>query len=335
MRARFRLALGLVSLLVLIAFGSAGDQPGAAARGTAPLAIVAHWSPYVRIPTVVDLVGPLPDGSMVVASSTKLSLLHPSGAVTPYAPGYTGPGGEPYIALVPPNQPGCSFGAGTVYALRPVSPVGVIAIAPSGQVRQFARITAPGLLNGITFDTTGSFGGRLLVTVNAGSTTTVDAIDCHGNVAAVTSHAPRLEGGIAVAPPGFGRFAGDLIAADEFSGTIFAITPGGQTAALAASGLPHGKDIGVEGVGFVPAGKVEALFADRLVPGNPHPGDGVVLRLPLAALQIVGVRAGDLLVASEGGALTDAIRCTASGCQVRFVADGPSQAHGEGHVAFR
>jgi hypothetical protein len=65
-----------------------------------------------------------------------------------------------------------------------------------------------------------------------------------------------------------------------------------------------------------------------------HTGDDVVLRIRAAALKAAGVKAGDLLVASEGGALTDAIRCSFSGCKVRYVADGPSEAHVEGHIAF-
>jgi hypothetical protein len=43
---------------------------------------------------------------------------------------------------------------------------------------------------------------------------------------------------------------------------------------------------------------------------------------------------GDLLVATEGGALTDAITCTASGCHVHLVAVGPTIARTEGHIAF-
>jgi hypothetical protein len=46
-----------------------------------------------------------------------------------------------------------------------------------------------------------------------------------------------------------------------------------------------------------------------------------------------GVRPGDLLVASEGGAQTVAVRCRAR-CSVKHVADGPSVAHAEGHIAF-
>jgi hypothetical protein len=60
----------------------------------------------------------------------------------------------------------------------------------------------------------------------------------------------------------------------------------------------------------------------------------VVLRIGFRALIAAGVKPGDLLVATEGGALTDAIRCGPTSCSVHHVADGPAIAHGEGHVAF-
>jgi hypothetical protein len=194
---------------------------------------------------------------------------------------------------------------------------------------------APGLIDGIAFDTTGEFGRRLLVTINAGSKTTVDAIDCRGGAHTITRTAPRVEGGIAVAPATFGRFAGDLIASGEASGRVFAITPRGAARLVADSGLPHGNDVGVESEAFIPARPgLDALLADRLTPGNPHPGDDLVLRLRASALRAAGARPGDLLVATEGGALTDAISCTGAGCRVRLVADGPAIAHAEGHIAF-
>ncbi len=139
-----------------------------------------------------------------------------------------------------------------------------------------------------------------------------------------------------VAPASFGRFAGDLIAPDEHSGRIYAIGPDGRTQLVADSGLPHGADVGVESAGFVPAGfgaGGTALAADRLTPGNPHPGDDVVLRLGAAALNAAGVKPGDLLIAGEGGAQTDAVTCRRT-CRVRYVADGPSIAHAEGHIVF-
>jgi hypothetical protein len=92
--------------------------------------------------------------------------------------------------------------------------------------------------------------------------------------------------------------------------------------------------MGVESEAFVPSGKRDALVADRLSPHSAHKGDNAVLRFRAGALKAVGIRPGDLLVASEGGARTDAIRCSRSGCSVRYVADGPSAAHVEGHIAF-
>jgi hypothetical protein len=260
-----------------------------------------------------------------------LFLLTAADRIQPYAPGYRSPGGEePYIAL----SPGGCFGARTVYAIRLTRARGVVAIDPAGHVRPLAAINAAGLIDGITFDSTGSFGHRLLVTVNAGARTTVDAIDCRGRVTTITRAAPRLEGGIAVAPPTFGAFAGSLIAPSETTGQIWAISPGGRTALVAKSGLPHGGDIGVESEGFVPRGSRDALLADRFTPGNRHPGDDVVLRIRASALSGAGVRAGDLLVATEGGALTDDVRCGSRRCAVRLVASGPPEAHAEGHIAF-
>ena len=104
---------------------------------------------------------------------------------------------------------------------------------------------------------------------------------------------------------------------------------------VASSHLPHGGDTGVESEAFLPAsGRFTALLADRLTPGNPHPGDNVLLRVSSSALFGAGARPGDLLDATEGGAKTVAIHCGANGCAVRHVADGPAIAHAEGHVAI-
>jgi hypothetical protein len=327
-----RLVLGTFLSAAATVVISACGGGGAIGRITATSAVKrARWSAYVHVRTPLDVVGPRSGGSFVVAAAGRLFLLSTRGTIHAFPGRYVSPGGEePYIAL----SPGGRFGRGTVYALRLTAGRGVVAISARGGVRRLARVSAPGLLDGIAFDETGHFGHRLLVTITAGARTTVDAVDGRGVVKTITRNAPRVEGGIAVAPPTFGRFAGDLIAADENSGNIFAITPGGRSVLVAYSGLPHGGDIGVESAGFLPSAKVDALVADRLTPGNPHPGDDVLLRIGAAALAGVGVRPGDLLVATEGGALTDAVSCSAAGCNVRFVAEGPSQAHAEGHIAF-
>jgi hypothetical protein len=313
---------------------------GAAATGSvtaSPAARIVRWSPYASAHRPLDLVN-AGGGTAVLVAGGRLFQLRPSGKAVPFDPAYRSPGGEePYVAVPVAGHRGCSFGAGAIYAIRLTNGRGVTQISASGHVRRFATLTAPGLIDGIAFDDSGSFGYRLLVTINHGSTTTVDSVGCHGTVNTITTTAPRVEGGIAVAPGAgrFGRFSGDLIAPDETGGRIFAITPTGKSLLVANSGLPHGGDIGVESEAFVPSlQNFDALVADRRTPGNPHPGDDVVLRLGSSALRAAGVKPYDLLVATEGGALTDAIRCGPGGCQVHHVADGPSQAHGEGHIAF-
>jgi hypothetical protein len=162
------------------------------------------------------------------------------------------------------------------------------------------------------------------------------AIYCAGDVRTIASHAPAMEGGIAVAPASFGHYAGDLIAPNETSGRVYAIRPDGTVVTLAVSGLPHGGDIGVESAGFVPprfgAGDA-AYLADRYSKGNKHPGTNSILRLPGSQLVKAGVRPGDLLVATEASARTIVMRC-ASACTVRYIAAGPAISHAEGHVVF-
>lgn len=327
-------------IAVVLAAVAAVGCGGSAASGTMTTSARASgptsWTPYIHVRTPIDVVGPRRDGTMVLAAHGRLVLLFRSGARRPFAPSYhTNPGLEAYIALARAGRRGCSFGADAVYAISFTAPRGVVAISRRGRVRPFATITAPGLIDGIAFDDTGRFDHRLLVATTAGKHTTVDAIDCHGVVRSVTAKAHRVEGGIAVAPARFGRFRGDLIASDELGGGIWAVTPGGRNLLVANSGLPHGGDTGVESEAFLPAGRpFHALLADRLTPGNPHPGDNVLLRLSSGALLAAGAGPGDLLVATEGGAKTAAVRCNDRGCTVRHVADGPSVAHAEGHIAI-
>jgi hypothetical protein len=304
----------------------------------------ARWTAAVPIGRVLDLSTPRGDGTIVVAAEKRLALLRRSGAVQPFArgpAGYLNPGGEePYLALSTGQRvpsAGCSFPRQSLYVLRLQRGAGVTAVDARGEAHGFARLPGRGLENGIAFDSTGRFGHRLLVTATSNSRTAVYAVDCRGSVSTLTTGAPKVEGGIAVAPSTFGRFAGDLIAPDENSGRVYAISPSGATGLVADSGLSHGGDVGVESGGFVPPGLApasSALVADRRTPGNPHPGDDAVLRIGGSSLMAAGVRPGDLLVATEGGAQTDAITCSGASCHVRHVADGPAIAHLEGHIVF-
>jgi hypothetical protein len=297
------------------------------------------WRRFVRVRGVLDLTSPLPGTATIrVAAHGRLETL--SGRrLRPFSPGYSAPAGlEAYIAESSGQRvaaAGCRFPRDALYALRLTRGDGITVIDGNGRVRRVAALPSGGLEDGITFDLIGRFGHRLLVTNYAkrAGATTVSAIDCRGHVKVLTRHAPRVEGGMAVAPSSFGRYAGDLIAPDELTGNIYAISPSGHTSLIGNSGLAHGQDIGTESEGFVPARYADALVSDRGTPHNRHPGDNEILALPQRSLQSAGVAAGDLLVVNEGGAGTIAVTCR-SACRIRPVATGPLPAHIEGHVVF-
>jgi hypothetical protein len=327
-----------VASAILAAFAAlAVLVPGAVAAAGTPL----NWVRWQHIPGVLDVVGPRTDGTLLVAAGGKLFRLDPvTGQRQSFAAGpggYPGPGGEePYIALaagLPVATAGCSFTRDDLFVLQLKPAGGVLRIDGNGQAHSFAMVDGVASLNGIAFDTTGRFGNRLLVTGPSHGLTAVAAIDCRGQVTHITDAAPTVEGGISVAPAEFGAFGGDLVAADELSGNLYAIAPDGSGTLLARSGLPSGGDIGVEGVGFVPPGFASggvAYFADRSTPGNPHPGTDSLLRLDSQSLSGAGVREGDLLAATEGGAATIDVRCGQT-CQVTKLVPGDT-AHGEGHL---
>lgn len=327
---RGALAIGLAGVS-LAGCAAAGGGTISAARALR----VVRWETFEHVVTPIDVAVGRSDGLPVVAANGGLYLLQRSGRLVRFAPAYKNAPGESYIALPAAGHRGCSFGKDNVYAIRLHHGPGITRITARGRLSRFAKIRAQGLIDGITFDEVGLFHHRLLVTIEHGSTTTIDAINCRGRISTITSSAPRIEGGIGVAPSAFGRFAGDLIAPDELTGRIFAITVRGQSRLIASSGLPHGQDTGVESETFVPANpRAEALVADRLTPGNPHPGDDLLLRIGDAALLAAGVRPNDLLITTEGGALTDAVSCGPLRCSVRYVAKGPPMAHIEGHIGF-
>ena len=153
----------------------------------------------------------------------------------------------------------------------------------------------------------------------------------------ITDAAPPAEGGVAVAPSGFGTHAGELIAPDENSGAVWAITASGHSELLVASGMAHGGDIGVESAAFVPSGFMArggtAYVADRATANNPHPGTDAILRLSSNDLASAGVADADLLIAAEGGGVTIRVRCTET-CAVATIVPTETAAHIEGHLAM-
>jgi len=338
---RFRIT-ALAAAIALAACGSPrpATVPGPTVPAPTGPAPAAAWAQFRHLPGVVDLAGPRGDGSFVVAAAGRLFILGRDGALTPFARGAGGyqtkTGTEPYLVTVDDVAvPGdhCAFPAGAAFAIEPGPRPAVIMISPAGRARRLASLPAGSSLTGIAFDATGRFGHKLLVTAGLQGKTTVFGVGCDGRPSPVTTDGPPVEGGIVVAPATFGAFGGDLIAPNETSGRVYAVSPSGQVVVLARSGRPAGGDIGVESAGFVPAAAMAAYLADRFSAGNKHPGDDAILRLPAAGLARAGIRAGDLLVATEGGAQTIDVRCTAT-CAVRYVAAGPAIAHAEGHIVF-
>jgi hypothetical protein len=333
--ARGSTAIALVSLLS----GAALTAPTRAVATVTPLV----WEQWHPDPAVVDVAGPLSDGDLVVAAGPDLFRVRPDGTQSDLSPQYAAPpfapppGAEAYIVAVPSDPTGSWFGftPDTVFAIRPASPSAVIRVAPAGKPSTLALLPQAGSLNGVTLDTTGRFGHRLLVSGSLpGGHTAVVALDARGNQTTLTTTAPVFEGGLTVAPLSFPKFGGDLIAPDELSGRVLAIDPTGTTSLVANSGGPAGPDTGVEGAAFVPPGFLTAGTAytvDRATANNPHPGTDTLLRLQGAAFATAGVHEGDLLLVTEASDRIVDITC-APDCTAQTIGMGQSVAHGEGHL---
>jgi hypothetical protein len=302
------------------------------------------WQSLAHVTGAVDIGGPRADGKLVVAGSAKLWLMDLTGALTPFAQGKgqyaDDKGAEAYLAVSPGQAvdgAGCSFAPDDVFILRLHAPIGITRVQPSGKKTDFANISLASL-GGIAFDTTGLFKHRLLVTgTTKGGTRDLIAIDCGAKQTILNGALPVNEGGFAIAPTTFGAFGGMLIAPDELSGKIYAFGADGTVQTVIDSGLPHGADVGVESLGFVPKGFLRGgtvFFADRVTPGGAHPGTDSVLTLGSADLATAGVQEGDLLAATEGGGQLIAVRCAATACQIIPVIATATKAHGEGHLVL-
>ena len=306
---------------------------------TASSASKPAWEKWLHVPGVLDVAGPARNGRVIVAARGRLRYLDPSGSTSPFAPAYAvGPSPESYMTMSPGvsvARARCTFPRDAVYALDLRSkPPGVTAVTANGIVSRLARVGGASGLNGITMDTVGTFDHRLLVVEKRATTSRVFAVDCKGGVETIGVVNAPIEGGVAVAPPGFGPFGGQLIAPDEIHGILYAIAASGKVSVVARPNVAAGPDIGVESVGFVPRGTIGAAYvADRGTPksANPHPGTDSVLRLDGATLRSAGVVAGDLLVATEGAGTLVNVHCATS-CASTVIATGPPEGHIEGHI---
>ncbi|HZP27535.1 MAG TPA: hypothetical protein VFC99_01170 [Acidimicrobiia bacterium] len=328
----------VVPVLVVVLLTATVVAPPGAPAALAP--VPGAWEQWRRVEGIVDVAGVRSDGRLVGAARGRLVLVSPAGKVSAFAPAYSvPPDPESYVTVSPGVAvagAGCRFPRDEVLALDLTgTPPGITRVTAGGTVSRLATVSGVSTLSGITLDTVGRFGHRVLV-VGPGEPgrTHVFAVDCRGKVAPVATLDAQLEGGIAVAPRGFGGFGGDLVAPSELSGNLYAVSPAGELQTVAASGVPSGGDIGVESAGFVPRGAgLAAYVADRGTPrsAEPHPGTDHILRLTKPALARAGVRAGDLLVATEGSATLVRVRCGHT-CTAAAVATGPPAAHAEGHL---
>ncbi len=339
---RWSRAAAVVAATVAMSAGALG----AVAAGTSPSPTTGplSWSQWQHLVGVFD-VGLQPDGAGLVAEGSELLFdIDRSGNMIPIntpTAFHDVAGYEAYFAVSAgePKGGSCRFRHGAVYVLDPRSTKQVLEVDQnSGRPTPFATIPGVDSLNGIAFDDTGAFGDHpLLVTGPSGSHSVVAAIGCHGDVATINASAPRMEGGISVAPRTFGSHGGELIAVDEIGGDVFGVSPAGTVSTLVNLAQPKGQDMGVESTGFVPVDFMNhggaAYLADRGTANNPHPGTDSLLRLTSAQLATAGVHEGDLVVATEGGGVTVDVTCATS-CAMRRVAAGPAPGHIEGHIAF-
>jgi hypothetical protein len=331
----------LLSALALMLGFAALSAPDAGAS--------VAWKRFVRAAgrgRINDIAGPSSRGLLTTSAGIHLWHVgrnkrqvsfvkpHGRGGRIGYLPDH--PKVEPYIVQVPAAHcPGLH--RGDIWGLSGPRPH-LVRVTTSGRVKRGMSLPRGLEPSGITFDTTGSFGHALLVTERnrAAGTSGVLSI-CGSERRWITQALPRVEGGIVVAPSSFDGFSGWLLAANEVHSNIYAISPAGAIQELGVpADAPVGGDIGIESLGVVPSGldgRSAAYLSDRYTPGNIRRGSGVLLRLGWPTLAAAGVQAGDVLAATEGGALTYDIRCSLS-CSAQLVAHGAARAHIEGHIIF-
>src|SRR5260370_11261042 len=204
------------------------------------------WEHWQTIPGIFDVAGPRQDGLLVVAGNGVLYLVDPEGNVSPFArgaEGYAGEGGgaESYMTVSPGHEvtgAGCSFAPDDVFVLRLHAPVGITRVDAQGHASPFATVTGVDSLNGIAFDTTGSFGYRLLVSGPSKGKTAIAAIDCKRATQFVTQTGPPLEGRLARAPAGFGHYGARPTGPDGLNGHISRIAPDGPVSVAAVPRPP-------------------------------------------------------------------------------------------------
>jgi PEP-CTERM motif len=177
------------------------------------------------------------------------------------------------------------FAKGAVYAGNG-SGNQIFEVPSSGAPTLFGTTGVSENIRQIFFDPGNTFGGKMLVTTNAGN---IWSFDSSGHPTLIANIGADTEG-MDIASSAFGPYAGDLLVASEGTGEIHAVTPGGSVL-LVATGLTD-----AETVSTVPL--------NLGVSGNPLEGF-YVANYPLdiqkaAGDQFAGLQ-GDVIVTGEFG----------------------------------
>src|SRR2546430_6201253 len=245
----------------------------------AVVSATVSWQPWQHLSGVFDLAGPRSDGRLVAAAGGRLFLVASDGAIAPFADGQGGyqvaSGPEAYLDVSPGLHVGsanCNFARDDVFVIRPTPPIGITRVDAQGHATNFVDLTGVDSLNGIVFDTVGRFDHRLLVSGLRNQHSTIVAVDCKGGAVTITSTAPSLEGGFAVAPARFGTHAGELAAPDENSGAIWTVSATGRSELLVASGIHMAGELGAGGRDLWPPA-FRAHGGTASVPAPPPPNN--------------------------------------------------------------
>ncbi|HEV2316747.1 MAG TPA: YncE family protein [Thermoplasmata archaeon] len=229
-----------VALLLVAVVGILGVPARAVgAASTSPVITFAT----VPAPTAVAAT----PGQLVVLSAASCSTVYSvaaNGAVSTFAILATTVTKCPEGAVA--ISPGLgNFAAGEVFVLLAGQLFEIPANGSSTPVHAsltFANLTKGNM--GLTFDSTGSFGYALLATGGFhGATVQISATN---EFQTVGTFGASVEGP-AVAPLSFGTVGGDLVVAQSFTSTIYAMSPSGTVTTFAKFGAP------AEQVSFVPA----------------------------------------------------------------------------------
>jgi hypothetical protein len=201
-----------------------------------------------------------------------------------------GPCQEKYLAMAPSQSAAAGFTPRDVFVTQGAE---VYKATPPGPLALFATIPCNVTDHtGITFDHVGTFGFNMIVTCETGG---VFQIDRTGTVTPIADTGAHLEGP-AVAPLSFGRFGGQILAADEFINQVHAIKNDGTVTLNVFS------KFGAEGVVVIPS--APCTFCSGGAFFQAIQNVNAIYQYPLADFTGLG---GSILVTSELGAGTDLI----------------------------